>query len=107
MTAFVKSVEVATHAALWLRIDDAQGKALLLDNMKRHPITDSNPWTRYEVTVTVPPDAARIAFGVLLFGSGSVYVDNVGFEVLDASGIVDHASTTSLPAVPRNLDFEN
>jgi len=106
ITAYVKSVAVQTRAGLWLRFDDSRGKAVVLENMEGHPIQGTHDWTAYELTLSVPSEGTRTAFGVLLFGAGTIYVDSLSFEVLDAAGARDDEATGVFSKAVANLDFE-
>lgn len=115
MTAFVKSVDVAAWAGLWMRVDGSSG-VLSFDNMSKRPIKGKTEWAQYSVVLDVPDTANRVAFGVLLQGSGSVSVDDFAFETVGSDvpttggrpGIRDvpvHIGE-ALPKSPQNLSFE-
>jgi hypothetical protein len=48
------------------------------------PITEANGWQNYEVVLDVPQDATGIAFGILLKGSGTVWLSRPQLEVVGA-----------------------
>jgi hypothetical protein len=102
-SAWVKAEGVAGWAGLWMRVD-RQGiqRPSAFDNMQDRPIKGTLDWTRYEVVLDVAPDAADVAFGLLLNGPGQVWIDDAAFEVVDASV----PTTGRNPPGPRNLDFE-
>ena len=120
MTAYVKSKDVEGSAALWMRIEAIDGKGnyfLSVDHMGDRPIKGTNGWKQYEVVMDVPEvGSAEIHFGVLLAGTGQVWVDDFRFEAVDTSvkitGRVDnpvkreHELAKDLPKEPKNLDFE-
>jgi transglutaminase-like putative cysteine protease len=64
------------RAQLWLRIDDAAGNALFLENMDDRPVR-SPRWSRHEITAVVPEAAAGIHLGLLVFGRTEVWLDDV------------------------------
>jgi AraC family transcriptional regulator len=72
----------ATRATMWLRIDGAKGPRHM-DNMQDRPVTGSTAWRRYELVLDVPSDATNIAFGSILGGNGSVWMDKVVIEAVD------------------------
>lgn len=103
MTGFVKTLDVTGWAGLWMRVDGTDWKMLAFDNMADRPIKGTTEWRSYSVTLDVGDAAQAIAFGLLLGGGGSAFVDDFSFEVVRS----DAPTTGSAhPASPRNLDFE-
>jgi hypothetical protein len=82
MTAFVKSEDVGEWAGLWLRVDGHRQSAMEFDNMRDRPIQGTSSWNQYEIVLDVPKDAANLAFGILLDGEGTVWLDDLSFEVV-------------------------
>jgi hypothetical protein len=102
-TAYVKTEGVAGWAGLWMRVDrPGIQPPSAFDKMEDRPIRGTSDWKRYEVVLDVAPDAADVAFGVLLDGPGQVWIDDAAFEVVDASVPVTGRKAPG----PRNLDFE-
>ena len=52
------------------------------DDMQDRPIRGTSDWTQYDVVLDVAPDAADVAFGLLLDGPGQVWIDDAKFEVV-------------------------
>ncbi|ARK32825.1 Transposon Tn10 TetD protein [Halalkalibacter krulwichiae] len=106
-SAFVKSDQVANWAGLWMRVDGEADEILAFDNMEGRPIKGTTSWSPYEVVLDIPEEASVINIGILLAGSGTVWLDSVEFEEVD-----DSVSVTSgdpllvLPDEPTNLHFE-
>jgi hypothetical protein len=112
----------------WVRVDGAPGDTLMvlaLSNGADHPITGSVEWQRVDRVVDVAPTARAIAFGVMLRGGGTVWLDDFTLEPVDrATPSTDvltepvasreapdtqrqlRASWQTFPPRPRNLDFE-
>jgi WD40 repeat protein len=63
-------------------------------------LSGSLDWKRYEITFEVPEETAELFFGVSFTAKGTVWVDDLQFEVIDKEGRI-----TPL-AGPKNLDFE-
>lgn len=123
MTGFVRVDSVTgPGAGLWLRIDGPRG-TLGFDNMIEfgRPIVGTRDWTTYSVVLDVPVSAVGVTAGMLLQGRGTVRVDDVRIEVVDASvpttGTTgpysqtgDSTATTNrydrMPTAFTNLDFE-
>ena len=104
-SAWVRAEAVARNAGLWLRVDgqDRDPKhSLAFDAMADRPIAGTRDWRRYEIVLDVPAQAASLAFGAHLSASGTIWVDDVKLEIVDASVPVTDASASP----PRNLDFE-
>ena len=85
MSAFVKSNRIESWAGLWLRIDGPNQAILGFDNMQNRPITGTTDWKKYEIVLDVPQSSEGIAFGILLAGKGSAWVDDVKIEVVDTN----------------------
>jgi RNA polymerase sigma factor (sigma-70 family) len=119
LTAYLKSKDVESSAALWMRIESIDGNGrycLSLDHMGDRPIKGTSDWRQYEVILDVPQDPAQITFGALLAGKGQLWVDDFRFEAVNqtvkTTGQVreparnNYALPKSLPKQPRNVDFE-
>ncbi len=106
LSAHIKS-ENAGSAALWMRIDGANGEILGFDNMQGNPITDTTDWNYYECVLHVPLTAKSIAFGVLLGGKGSIWISKVALEQApDDAEITGTISAAQAQQVPINMSFE-
>ena len=108
MTAYVKSNAVSDWAGMWLRVDSKeQGKSLSFDNMQDRPIKGSKDWTLCEIILDVPQESATLNFGILLSGTGKVWLDKISFEVVDK---MEKESTGGgrnyVNKKPTNLDFK-
>lgn len=109
MTGWVKTDKVTSWAGLWMRVDgaDASRDMLAFDNMQKRPIKGTLDWARYQVVLDVAPEAKDIAFGVLLNGAGTVWLDDVAFEVVDKSvATTSQGFSETIADNPMNLDFE-
>lgn len=105
LSGWVKSEKVTEWAGLWLRIDGATNNVLGFDNMQGRPIKGTTDWTRYEIVLDVPPETARLAFGILLAGGGQVWMDDLQFEIVSTS-VKATGQGMGAPAAPSNLNFE-
>jgi len=105
LSGVVKSQEVAEWAGLWLRVD--KGKEMVaFDNMQDRAIKGRTDWRRYEVVLDVPKDASGIALGILLTGTGEVWLNGARFEVVGPDVAVTGSSNAKTPDKPVNLDFD-
>jgi hypothetical protein len=105
-TAFVKTEGVQDWAGLWMRVDKGK-ESVAFDNMYDRPIKGTSGWQQYAVVLDVPQNASGIFFGVLLHGTGTVWMNSVKIEAVGPD-----VPTTALPTMqdrdhPINLDFEN
>lgn len=109
MTGYLKSENVKNWAGMWFRVDDSKQKDLSLsfDNMSDRPIKNTTDWKKYEIVLDVPQQAGAMAFGVLLEGSGKVWISGISFEVVDQSVPTTNMvkERAALPQGPVNLDF--
>lgn len=86
-SAQVKTSDV-TMGALWMRVDgqmshlQREPEILAFDNMDDRPIRGTTPWTRYEVVLDVPREAASIALGFLVNGDGMAWFAEPQFEIV-------------------------
>jgi DNA-binding winged helix-turn-helix (wHTH) protein len=102
-SAFAKSENVKDWAGLWMRVDKGK-KSVAFDNMRDRPIKGTTGWQNYQAVLDVPQDATGIFFGVLLAGSGTVWLNDVKFEVV-GSDVPTTGEGTSSPDEPK-LGFE-
>lgn len=91
-SGYLRTENVTGGAGLWMRVDGPDqgrpiGRFLAFDNMGDRPVTGSSEWQRYDIILPVHAEATGICFGFLLNGPGTVWGDDLAFEVL---GPVDH-----------------
>ncbi|HET9837425.1 MAG TPA: S41 family peptidase [Candidatus Angelobacter sp.] len=78
---FRAAVRAQGQAQLWVRVDRKGGEMGFFDNMGDRPIREQE-WKYYEITGDVEPDAELINFGVILVGSGKLWIDDASFQAL-------------------------
>jgi hypothetical protein len=106
LSGFVRTEHVNGWAGLWMRVDNGPTQ-VAFDNMQDRPIKGTSEWKSYVVVLDVPEDATGIAFGVLLAGSGSVWLNSVKFEVVGSDVPTTAAPPEQRPTEPTNLDFND
>ncbi len=106
LSGLVKSEEVLGWAGLWMRVDKEKSP-VAFDNMENRAIKGTTGWQRYDVVLDVPKNATAISFGILLAGSGVVWLNGTKFDVADADVPVTNTGEKVLPEKPINLDFAN
>jgi hypothetical protein len=92
-----------------MRVDGVRGKGLSFDNMHDRAIKGTLDWSRHAIVLDVPEDSTSISFGVLLKGTGQVWVDDFEFEVVKTDVPTTDLRRTEMGAYgtrPRNLQFE-
>jgi hypothetical protein len=106
LTAYIKSKDVRSWAGMWFRVDGAKGNVLSFDNMQDRPIKGTTGWKQYQIVLNVPKSAKGIAYGVLLAGTGTVWMDDFTFEIVGES-TSDGSGTQILMHKPQNTGFES
>ncbi|MFL6195859.1 MAG: erythromycin esterase family protein [Thermoanaerobaculia bacterium] len=81
------------RAGLWLNALRSNGTVVRADLAGQGP-AGTKPWTRYELAVTIPPDAEEISFGGNLAGVGVAWFDDFTIE------IDGRPWTETVPAMP-------
>ena len=104
-SAFVKSDGIQSWAGLWMRVDKEKD-SVAFDNMMDRPIKATTDWQRYEVVLGVPQDATGIFFGVLLDGTGEVWLNSAKIEVVGTDVATTGGKGSKLQDGPTNSDFE-
>ena len=83
LRAWLRSEEITGRGGLYVRIDGKRHEILAIDNMRHRAVKGTIPWRRYEVVLEVPEEAVEVAFGVYLWGRGTLWADDFTFERLD------------------------
>ena len=98
-SANVKSAgidEYGDWAGLWYRADKGT-QWLAFDNMQDRPIKGASAWRNYEVVLDIPHDSTGSCFGILLAGSGSVWINSVKLEVVSINvPVTGHSSIRAM-----------
>jgi hypothetical protein len=107
MSGYARSQAVKDWAGLWMRVDGPRGEPLGFDNMQDRAVKGTSDWQKYEIVLDVPESAQEIAFGLLLTGTGQVWMDDLDFSVVgkDVPTTGTKPSAGVVPA-PANLKFE-
>lgn len=100
-SAWVKTDAPGDHAQLWFRLD-APTRMPGFDNMAGRPIKGRTDWKPYELVLEVPDDVAQLVFGLMSFGTGRVWLDDVKLEVVGNEVAVTNTLTPEAMSAPRN-----
>ncbi len=103
-SAYVRSEEIENWAGLWMRIDGSEGRTLGFDNMQSRSIKGTTDWQQYEIVLDVPQESSNVAFGVLLSGSGQVWLSDLQFTEVSSDVPTTNITQTDQEQ-PQNLDF--
>ncbi len=104
-SALVRSADAQEWAGLWMRIDKGT-KSIAFDNMQNRPIRGTSDWKKYDVVLDVPGDATGIFFGVLLRGSGEVWLNDAKIEVVGEDVATTGGQLRTDRDEPTNLNFD-
>ena len=102
LTGNVKTENLDDWTGLWMRVDAANHKTIAFDNMQSRPIKGTQNWQPYAVVLDVAPDAEAVAFGILVVGTGTAWLNQAQLEVVDNKVPV---TASPKPSTPANLDF--
>jgi hypothetical protein len=104
LSGLVKSQDVVGWAGLWMRVDQGKG-AVAFDNMQERSIKGTTAWRHYDVILDAPKDATGASFGILLAGTGEVWLSNTNFDVVGNDVPITGLGDSKVPKAPVNLDF--
>jgi hypothetical protein len=97
-------------AHLWFRVDGKEKNAMLqFDNMDSRPVKGTTEWQQYSVVLDVPADAAALAYGFFVQGTGQAWVSGVKIEEVGPdvpSTNMTGNKARGLPDAPVNLGFD-
>ena len=80
LSGFMKTINVTEGTAvLFMRVDGG-GVVQTSDYMQNRPLMLTTDWARQEIVIDVPRDAVGVTFGMMLGGSGQIWLDDVALE---------------------------
>ena len=107
MSGYMKSENIDGSAGLWFRVDGKEaGKSLAFDNMYDRAVKGTTDWKKYEIVLDVPEEATNLAYGALLHGVGTLWFDDIQFEIVEHT-VKSTNRDISWPEAPTNLQFDN
>ena len=104
LTAFIKTSDVNDWVGMWMRVDGEKGKMLSFDNMQERSIKGTTGWKKYEIILDVPKSSSTINYGVLLSGTGVVWMDNFSFQEVSSAS---QSTGKEYKEEPTNTSFED
>jgi len=107
LRGFLRTRDVSEFAGLWIREDGYALRSLAFDNMQDRSIKGTTDWKQYDVVLDVPQNATGIFFGVLLSGTGTVWLSEAKFEIVGPNVLPTNGVAESKQDEPMNLGFED
>jgi hypothetical protein len=106
LAADLKTEAASGMGSIWMRVDRSPGQSIRFDNMGQRradgALKGTVDWTARKIVLDVPDEATSIHFGILLQGSGKVWVKD--FRLQEVSQDVA-LTVQSLSDKPVNLNF--
>jgi len=96
-------------AHLWFRVDGKERNEMLqFDNMDGHSVNGTSDWKQYSLVLDVPANAAALAYGFFVSGTGQAWVSDLklGEVGSDVPSTNTANKSPSLPSAPVNLGFD-
>jgi C-terminal processing protease CtpA/Prc len=99
LRGFLRTEDISGFAGLWIREDD-DIPAFAVENMRAQKLPGATAWAQYSVSVPIRPEAHKVAIGVLVFGGGRIWADDLqllvdGKPVWDAPRRADLYATVN------------
>ena len=111
LKGIIKSENINDWAGMWMRVDGVTKKGkrevLAFDNMQSRPIKGTTGWKEYTIVLEVPEESTNLAYGVLLSGTGNIWLDDFKFEIVkDSEPTTGNSKSLNLKK-PTNTSFED
>jgi hypothetical protein len=100
---FLRTEDVREYVGLWMR-EDGDTPGLAFDNMQQRQVKGTRDWTEYSINMPLHPAAKQLFFGVLVAGSGKVWVDDL--QLLVDGKPVWEAPKVERKKTPFDIDHE-
>jgi hypothetical protein len=116
-SAYIRTRNVRKQAGIWMRAEDANGRIIAFQGfVPGSYLRGTRDWTQVHVAICIPRTTVAVFYGVNLLGPGTVWIDEIRFDVLgkadpDLPGprFVRYnppPDTLRLLPRPENLNFE-
>jgi C-terminal processing protease CtpA/Prc len=104
LRGFLRTQDVKVFAGLWMREDGAVVKSLAYDDMQSQQVKGTSDWTEYTIRLPLRPEARQLLIGALLYGTGTVWVDDLQL-LIDGKPLWD-VPHVDIPLSGFELDHE-
>jgi hypothetical protein len=92
MTGYVRFARLDGGASLFVLID-REGAQRHYDFLPKHIVSGNTDWTKLELLIPTIPDATRARVGLMVWGNGSAWFDDLHLEKIDTeAGLSDKAA---------------
>lgn len=91
----------------WMRVDGSSQDTVEFDNMCNRKIKGTQNWIEQEIVLDIPEESTNIGFGVIFSGTGTMWVDDISFEVVSKRVPKTSCPCSRKDNPPKNLDFES
>jgi len=81
LSGALKTANASAPFSLWLRADAGQDPATF-NQLRRNIPNGTTPWKQYSVELDIPLVATAVFFGIVFYGEGTAWVDDLSIEVL-------------------------
>jgi len=99
ISGYIRTRDVADgFAGVWARVEGRRGSVFALESQADRGARGKSDWRRFEVSISVPPNAARIFVGVNMTGTGVAWFDGLALEVDESVEVPTYPET---PPPPR------
>lgn len=103
LRGFLRTDNVSNFVGLVLR-EDGTKPDIAFDDMQNRHLHGTTGWTEYSVTLPVKPDVRRVFFGVLLSGTGTLWVS--GLQLLVDGKPIQEAPTRAVVKTVLDTDYQ-
>jgi hypothetical protein len=76
LRGFLRLQQVEGFTGLWMR-EDGEGGRVAFENMQRKQLKGTSDWTEYSISLPIQPEGSTLFFGIVLAGTGKVWVDDL------------------------------
>ena len=104
LRGWLRVQDVKEYATLWLRVDDAGGTPLDMDNGASQHHNGTLDWEPFHVSVPLGPEVRGVVFGAFLSGPGTMWADDL--ELLVDGIPVAQAETRPVATTILDRDLE-
>ncbi len=98
----MKTAAIRGYGGLVLFLNNATGTGECYDMQKR-AIKGDHDWTQVEFVADVPPELVSITIGVNIEGRGTVWMDDLKFEVVGSEVPLTPAYHAARTTAPRRI----
>jgi hypothetical protein len=115
-SAYLRTNRVQQSVGFWMRADSNTRGSIAFDNMDDRRIEGTTEWQQYSIVLDIPESAVVIYYGVLLEGTGQIWIDDCTLDVVSReikttgqyldSFPREYQAPAGLLGVPTNMSFE-